>query len=158
MLVVIYLQARRQPLGVRIVDWNMVVDWWAWTILLFHCHCLNYFHLLYLIAEDDQTSLSMSASGTISNAWAPVHFNNGCLLTPVLLQQQQAHTPNHCRPLLLIALPPLVTSLLSSCLLLCCLLLHHCLPSAGASTHLPIMSDGASVLHFPAPLSLVVPI
>ncbi len=145
MLIVIHLQARYQPLGVTIVDWDMVVDWWVWTILLFHCRCLHYFPLLYLITEDNQTSLSMSASGTISHARAPFHFNNnGCLLTPVVLQQQQAHTPTRCCPPPLIAPPTLATSLLSSGWLLCCLLLHHCLPSAGASAPPPIVSAGAS--------------
>ena len=114
MLIVIHLQARYQPLGVTIVDWDMVVDWWVWTIFLFHCHCLHYFPLLYLIAEDNQMLLSMAASGTISNACAPFHFNNnGCLLTPVVLHQQQAHTPNRWHPPPLITLPPLATSLLS---------------------------------------------
>ncbi len=158
MLIVIHLQARYQPLGVTIVNWDMVVDWWVWTILLFNCCSLHYFPLLYLIAEDNQTSLSMSAFGTISNACAPCHFNhNGCHPTPVVLHQQQAHTPNRCCPTPLISPPPLTTSLLSSGWLLCCLLLHHCLPSAGASAPLPIVSAGASASRFLEPLPLVVP-
>ncbi len=87
----------------------------------------------------------------------PLHFNNnGCLLTPVVLHQQQAHTPKHCCPPSLIAPPPLATSLLSSGWLLCCLLSHHCLPSAGASAPPPLVSAGASASCPPVPLPLVV--
>jgi hypothetical protein len=159
MLIVIHLHARYQPLGVMIVDWDMAVNWGVWTILLFHCHCLHYFPLLYLIAEDDQTSLSTSALGLASDACAPFHFNNNShLLTPVVLHQQQAHTPNHWCPPPLIAPPPLATSLLSSGWLLCCILLHHCLPSADASAPPPLMSASVSASHSLASLPLVVPL
>jgi hypothetical protein len=159
MLIFIHLQARYQLLGVMIVDWDMAVDWGVWTILLFHHRCLHYFPLLYLIAEDDQKSLSTSASGLASDARAPFHFNNNSqLLTPVVLHQQQARTPNHWRPLPLIAPPPLATSLLSSGWLLCCILLHHCLLSAGTSAPPPLVSSGASASHSLALLPLVAPL
>jgi hypothetical protein len=157
MLIVIHLQARYQPLGVTIVNWDMVIDWWVWSILLFHLNSLHYFPLLYLIAEDNQTLLSMSALRTISNASAPFHFNNnGCLLTTVVLHQQQAHTPNRCLSLSLIALPPLATSLLSSGWLLCCILLDHCILSTGASAPLAIVPADASASCFLEPLPFVV--